>query len=97
VDMVFNQDSLPEIHRDAALDYIAWIRQISLRWFYSINQEANEAYTQDFWQPAGESDPRQNIVHALVKAYGFRRVMRAPYWLRKGYASELYQILPIIN
>jgi hypothetical protein len=36
-------------------------------------------------------------VHALVKAYGFRRVMRAPYWLRKGYASELYQILPIIN
>ena len=97
VDMVFNQDSLPEIHRDAALDYIAWIRQISPRWFYSINQEANEAYTQDFWQPAGESDPRQNIVHALVKAYGFRRVMRAPYWLRKGYASELYQILPIIN
>ena len=95
VDLVFNQDSLPEIHRDAALDYIAWIRQISPRWFYSINQEASASYTQDFWQPAGESDPQQNVVGALVaEACGFRRVMRAPYWLRKGYASELYQVLP---
>jgi hypothetical protein len=94
VDIVFNQDSLPEIHRDAALDYIAWARQISPRWFYSINQEAAVAYTQNFGEPAGESDPKQNVVGALVtEAHGFRRVMRAPYWLRKGYTSELYQIL----
>lgn len=95
VDIVFNQDSMPEIHRDAALDYLAWIRQISPRWFYSINQEAASAYTQSFWEPAGENDPKQNVVGALAtKANGFRRVMRAPYWLRKGYASELYKILP---
>jgi hypothetical protein len=93
VDIVFNQDSFPEIHRETVLDYIAWIREISPRWFYSINQEAAAAYTQDFWQPAAESDPKQNVVGALLReADGFRRVMRAPYWLRKGYASELYQI-----
>lgn len=97
IDIVFNQDSLPEIHRDAALDYIAWVRKISARWFCSINQEANEAYTQSFWEPAGESDPKQNVVGALVsEVQGFRRVMRAPYWLRKGYASELYQVLPTV-
>jgi hypothetical protein len=95
VDIVFNQDSLPEIHHAAALDYIVWAREISPRWFYSINQEAAVAYTQIFWQPGGESDPKQNVVSALVaEAVGFRRVMRVPYWLRKGYTSELYQILP---
>ncbi len=98
IDIVFNQDSLPEINHEAALDYIAWTRQISPRWFYSINQEANTAYTQDFWQPASESDPKQNVVGALAtEARGFRRVMRAPYWLRKGYASELYQVLPLLR
>jgi len=95
VDIVFNQDSLPEIHRAAALDYLVWARKISRRWFYSINQEAAEPYTQTFCEPAGEGDPRQNIVSALVaEAGGFRRVARTPYWLRKGYTSEVYQILP---
>jgi hypothetical protein len=95
VDMVFNQDSLPEVHREAALDYIEWAWQISPRWFYSINQEAAATYNQSFWEPATESDPKQNVVGLLVtEANGFRRVMRAPYWLRKGYAAELFQILP---
>jgi hypothetical protein len=94
-DIVFNQDSLPEIHHAAALDYIAWARKVSRRWFYSINQEAAEAYTQRFGEPGGESDPKQNVVGALIaKAHGFRRVMRAPYWLRRGYTSELYEVLP---
>jgi hypothetical protein len=95
VDMVFNQDSLPEIHRDAALDYLAWTRKIARSWFYSINQEAGEAYSQRFWEPAGEGDPRQNVVSELAtEARGFRRILRAPYWLRRGYTAELYQILP---
>jgi hypothetical protein len=95
VDIVLNQDALPEIHRNAALDYVAWTRRISPGWFYSINQEAAGAYTQSFWEPAEENDPKQNIVGALVREVGgFRRVMRAPYWLRKGYTAELYRVLP---
>lgn len=94
VDIVFNQDSLPEIHRDAALDYIAWSRRISARRLYSINQEAEGSYTQEFWLPATADDPKQNLVRGLVsEVTGFRQIMRAPYWLRRGYTSELYEII----
>jgi hypothetical protein len=95
IDIIFTQDSLPEIHRESALRYIKWARDISPQWFYSINQEAAEAYTQSFGAPGGETDPRQNVVSALMsEVTGFRRVMRVPYWLRKGYVSELYKVQP---
>jgi hypothetical protein len=93
VDIVLTQDSLPEINEEVALDYIAWSRRVSRRWLYSINQEAAAAYTQEFCAPAGDGDPKQNIVRELVeRSGGFRAVMRAPYWLRKGYAVELFAI-----
>ena len=60
----------------------------------STKRQLRLTRTQRF-EPGGESDPKQNVVGALVaKAHGFRRVMRAPYWLRRGYTSELYQTLP---
>jgi hypothetical protein len=94
VDIVLTQDSLPEIHEDVALDYIAWSRRVSRKWLYSINQEAAAAYTQDFCAPADESDQKQNVVRELVaRSGGFRNVMRTPYWLRKGYVAELFKVL----
>jgi len=92
IDVVFNQDSLPEIHRDWALRYIARAREIAPKWFCSINQEAGEPYGQEFGVPPTPEDPRQNIVGDLVREVGgFHRFVRAPYWLRKGYAFELYR------
>jgi hypothetical protein len=94
VELVITQDSLPEFHKDIALDYIAWSRRVSRNWLYSINQEAAAAYTQEFCAPADESDPKQNVVGELIaQSGGFRRIMRAPYWLRKGYAAELFKII----
>lgn len=94
VDLVFTQDSLPEINRETAIDYIKSAKRVSRHWFFSINQEAAVAYNQDFWAEAGEGDPKQNVVGDLVAMTGgFRRVMRAPYWMRKGYVTELFEVL----
>ena len=94
VEIVLAQDCLPEFHKDIALDYIAWSRRFSRTYLYSINQEGAAAYTQDFCAPADENDPKQNVVRELVaQSGGFRNVMRAPYWLRKGYAAELFKIV----
>jgi hypothetical protein len=93
VEIVFNQDGLPEFHPIVALDYIAWSKRISRKWLYSINQESAAAYAQEFCAPAGEGDTKQNVVGTLVaQSDGFQRTMRAPYWLRKGYASELFRV-----
>ncbi len=83
-DVVLNQDSLPEINQDAALHYMDWIKRVSRAWFYSVNQEAKAPYS---------TRGRQLSVPDLAAASGgYRRVSRAPYWLRKGYVTELYDV-----
>lgn len=92
-DIVFSQDALPEIHKDAALWYLKWAKGMGTGWFLSINQEAGAAYTQNFADAPTETDPRQNVAFDLMaQVGGFRRMFRTPYWLRKGYVSELYRI-----
>jgi hypothetical protein len=51
----------------------------------SINQEA----------PRLIADGRlQNVVADLVKRdAGFSRVSRSPYWLRRGYVEEVFEVI----
>ena len=83
-DLVLNQDSLPEINLEAAQRYMDWIKQVSRAWFYSVNQEAKAPYS---------AQGRQLSVAELAAASGgYRRISRTPYWLRKGYVTEIYDI-----
>ncbi len=83
-DLALNQDSLPEINPIAAERYINWIKEASRSWFYSVNQETKASYS---------DKARQLSVAELVKqSGGYRRVSRTPYWLRKGYVAEIYDV-----
>ncbi len=81
-DLVLNQDSFPEINRETVLEYLVWIKQVSRRFFYSINHESRP--------PAVGDDLQLNIPELVAEVGGYRRVSRVPYWLRRGYVEELY-------
>ena len=83
-DVVVNTDSFPEIDPAFVADYLATMRRVT-RWFLSINQES---------AAPGSADGRlQNVVADLVKIDGgFTRVSRAPYWLRRGYVEEIFEV-----
>ena len=78
-----NQDSFPEIDPVLVVQYLAQIKRTTTRYFLSINQEAQ----------ASMGSRNQNSVPALVAEHGgFSRVYRMKYWIREGYAEELYAI-----
>ena len=80
-----NQDSLPEIERAAAMNYLGLIKAKGSR-FYSINQEGRAK--DQFGNP-------QSVVYELAEASGgFRRTLRYPHWMRTGYVEESYDVVP---
>ena len=83
--MVVNQDSFPEIERAFVVDYLRHIRRFAGR-LLSINQEA---------AAVAAADGRcQHVVSELVDSVGgFVRVSRVPYWLRRGYVEEIYEVV----
>jgi len=81
VDLLYNQDSLPEIEPHAARAYLTDAHRIGVRLFLSINQEAH----------LPTASGRQTSVGELVTdAGGFTLRSRHRHWLRQGYAEELY-------
>jgi hypothetical protein len=82
-DLVLNQDSFPEIHADVVRRYLGHIRSMSRRHFLSINHESGAR---------GPEGPQLNVPAEIARVGGYRRVSRALYWLRRGYAAELYEI-----
>jgi hypothetical protein len=82
LDFVVNTDSLPEMGRLTAANYIKQIGRILSGLFLSINQEA-KANNGGFGQ--------QNSVGELVKELGgMTRLSRSLYWMRQGYVEEVY-------
>lgn len=83
IDILYNQDSLPEIEVGAAGAYLQQAKQLGIRLFLSINQEAH--------LPAG--DTCQHSVPELVADVGSYRLLgRHRHWLRQGYVEELYRV-----
>jgi hypothetical protein len=83
VHLLYNQDSLPEIERGAALAYLADARRIGVRLFLTINQEAH----------LPTADGHQSSVPELIaETGGFILRGRHRHWLRQGYAEELYAL-----
>lgn len=83
-DIVVNQDSLPEMSRDTAAEFVCHVSNVTRRFFLSLNQEH---------QAFGADRIRQNWVHELCRTtpgFSLDLVSRCPYWMRVGYVEELY-------
>ena len=85
-DICFNQDSLPEMPFERALEYLNRIPEVTRSHFYSINQEA--------CAPAGQGLTQLNIPEIMAKNSKYNLLFRYPNWIRKGYVEELYSLTP---
>jgi len=77
-DLVFNQDSLPEMTEPVARGYLSWIAERVDGAFVSVNQEAGTVGQIVVGELAGE-------------IAGLQRVARYPSWTRRGYVEEIYR------
>ena len=87
-DLVLNQDSFPEMHPSIVSDYLTWIvRTCHGGLLLSVNHESKARY--------GSSDTvlaHVSVPEAVARHGGFERLQRYPYWLRRGYVTELYRV-----
>jgi hypothetical protein len=84
-DLVVNQDSMPEMGREVALNYLREIRKKSRDKFLSINHESEARITPIEAHPV--------IFKLIEEVGGYARIYRMPFWLRHGYTEELYKVL----
>lgn len=84
VALFINQDSLPEIEKSAAQNYLRSIRTKGVSLFLSINQEGQA--------PDQFSNPQSVVFRLVEENGGFEREYRFPHWMRAGYVEELYRI-----
>jgi hypothetical protein len=81
--IIFNRDSLPEIHEPRAREYLNKVEQLRCL-FLSINQESRGV-------AVATRDVHQTWVPGLMDGRaGVKRLSRHPYWIRRGYVEELY-------
>jgi len=83
IDLVLNQDSIPEMRERDALEYVDWIAA-SARRFMSINHESRPVYRR--------RTLHLSVPELLAGRREFELELRFPYWLRKGYVVELYRV-----
>jgi len=80
-DLIFNQDSLPELDLDTVRRYLDLIPR-STRSFLSINQETRV--------PVGTPPGAAFLPGLLPDSPQVRCLERSPSWLRAGYVEELF-------
>lgn len=84
-DLVYNQDSFPEMSRQYTVRYLRKARSITPL-LLSINQEGESSQTALTHQP---------VVGDLIAELGrYRRLYRFHDWMRAGYVEELYETQP---
>ena len=80
-DLVFNQDSLPEMTEQVARGYLTWIAERVRGAFISCNHEAGSI-----------GAVSQIVVSELAAEIpGLTRLSRQPSWTRRGYVEEVYR------
>ena len=82
-DVVVNQDSLPEMDSETVRQYLRWIKGCSRR-LLSINQENKPPYSKGL--------AHVSVPETIEEVGGYRLSQRFPYWMRKGYVTELYEV-----
>lgn len=87
IDVFLNEDSMPEIEPAYVEHYLEQIARCGKSFFVSINQEGEA--------PAGlKLIPQLFLPQLIARHRAFRRLARYPYWVRKGYVEEIYEIVP---
>lgn len=82
VSYTVNTDSLPEMGRQTAVNYIKEVSRVLSGVFLSINQEAKA-------NNAGVG--QQNSVAEIAKEVGgLKTLARSLYWMRQGYVEEVF-------
>jgi hypothetical protein len=81
VDIVINQNSMPEINAEAAHGYIQWIANNVRGFFYSYNHES---------LVTGGRFAVLTVPELVADTGGLRRVSRNCSWIRPGYVEEIY-------
>jgi hypothetical protein len=81
IDLIYNQDSLPEIEPEAARAYLRGAIRIGVRLFLSINQEAHLPV---------EGGHQRSVPELIADTPGFTLRSRHRHWLRQGYVEEVY-------
>jgi hypothetical protein len=84
IKLTANQDSFPEIHRGLFDAYMNEISRFTVDYFLSINHESESAIS--------GGTRHLHVSKLLGNDARFKRLYRAPYWLRRGYVEELYRI-----
>jgi hypothetical protein len=82
IDILYNQDSLPEIEPEAARAYVRGATDLGIPIILSINQEAHLA-THDGHQTS--------VPELIAQVGGYRSTSRHRHWLRQGYLEEIYE------
>ncbi|MBM4020987.1 MAG: hypothetical protein FJ284_01870 [Planctomycetes bacterium] len=81
LDLVFNQDSLPELDLPTVRRYLDRIPALC-RYFLSTNQET--------WVPEDTPLDGGFLPSMLRHAAGYRSLYRMPAWCRAGYLEEMF-------
>jgi len=80
IDVLFNQNSMPEIPFDVVVSYLKWARD-NVELFYSYNYEA---------LTAKREYAVVTVPEVISHVGGFNLENRAPSWVRPGYVEEIY-------
>lgn len=83
-ELSLNQDSFPEVDAKLVDRFLKEILRTTQAIFLSINHEAQSDMT--------ETERQLNISAILKNAPGYSRLSRKKYWLREGYAEEVYRL-----
>lgn len=83
IDLLINENSMPEMSDPIVENYIRWAARIVTGIFFSYN---HEAYSLVFGKP-------QVLVSQIInKCGGFKLLSRNPSWVRSGYVEEVYAV-----
>lgn len=82
VDYVINSDSMPEMSQETCTGYISKIQTVVRNKFLSINQESKASN--------GNGAFQNSVPETIAKVGGLRRKSRSIYWMRQGFAEEVY-------
>ena len=79
--LAINMDSLPEMERSEALEYLSMTSRTS-RYFLSINQEAQKTH--------GDKGAQMFVAETIAGSGLMILLSRHKYWMEQGYTEELY-------
>jgi putative sugar O-methyltransferase len=81
VNIVINEDSMPEMPENVVKDYVSWIKKSLIGIFYSYNQEA--------YSPVN-GIPQVLVPKIIAETGGLEKFSRNCSWMHPGYVEEVY-------